>query len=166
MISKQQFLDDVANEVRICKHLFTKLPPGSLDFRLGETMRTTLELLRYLSHCASTHVYNAIHNDWANVHLRNEAAAQMTAEEFPQRMDAQLEEIRRELAGISEEEIRTRIIQLPWGGETTFGSVLVQIAAKFLAAYRLQLFLHAKAAGASELNTYNCWMGVDPPVKA
>ena len=37
------------------------------------------------------------------------------------------------------------------------------VVLRCLIAYRMQLFLHAKASGASALTTWNCWYGVDAP---
>ena len=49
MISRQQFLDSVSREINIIKHLYTKIPAGTLDFRPSEKQRSTMELLRYLA---------------------------------------------------------------------------------------------------------------------
>ena len=53
MLTRDQYLDSVAREIDICKHLYTKVDPARLDWSPGENMRTTLELLRYLTFCGS-----------------------------------------------------------------------------------------------------------------
>ena len=42
------------------------------------------------------------------------------------------------------------------------GAAILNGPAKWLAAYKMQLFLYAKASGAPELKTSNLWRGADP----
>jgi hypothetical protein len=46
------------------------------------------------------------------------------------------------------------------GDKTTVGRALVEITLKWMTAYRMQLFLGAKAAGNTEIWTPDCWSGV------
>ena len=50
--------------------------------------------------------------------------------------------------------------------ECTLGEFLVNAVLKALTAYRMQFFLYAKAAGAEELSTADCWIGKSAPPPA
>lgn len=168
MISKEQFLESLAHESNICKHLHGKLkqlPPEALEFRFSEKQRSTLELLQYLAHCAIVPMRAILANDWSNIQDAVAKSKETTFESFHADLDRQLEECGAALAGIGEEEFRTRTGALPMGMSKPLGLALIEFPLKFMAAYRLQLFLHLKAAGLTELGTANCWMGVDMPSK-
>ncbi len=127
MISKQQFLDSVAHEVKVCKHLHSKLTPGQMDYKPGENMRTTLELLRYLTFCGAGPTRALVQDDWGPISRYQETASSMNAEEFGERMDAQLTEIQELLAGVSEADLETRDAPLPWGVREPLGASLVNL---------------------------------------
>lgn len=163
MFSKEQFLDAMAGETKICKHLHGKLGDGRLDYKPGEGMRTTLELLQYLSYCAVVPMYAMVNDDWKSSGPRVERASTMTADRFPAAMDSQLAECQEIGAGLSTEELTSREVALPWGERVALGQSLVTLSLGFLTAYRMQLFIYAKASGRPELSTFNCWMGTDAP---
>ncbi len=94
MITTQQFLGSLGHETKILKHLHSKLRDGNLDYAPGENMRSTLELMRYLSWAASGPADALVHGDWSRVSRYQERASEMSAEEFPSRVDEQLETIR------------------------------------------------------------------------
>ncbi len=50
---------------------------------------------------------------------------------------------------------------LPNKQELILGAALVNFPLKFLAAYRMQLFLYLKSTLTEELTTMNCWFGMD-----
>ncbi len=162
MFDRKQFLDSVRQETPVLKHIHGKIPDGWMDFRFAEGMRSTKELLNYLGSCGWLPVYCAIHgwDKFKDVHAES-GDGDVTPSEFPAQADRQLAKIEELLGELSDEELDTRKVAYPWGGETMLGDALVNTTLKFLTAYRMQLFLHAKAAGAGELATPNCWLGRD-----
>ena len=50
---KQHLLNNIEKEINICRRLYTKIPPGQMDFRPKEGIRSILELLQYLTIIAS-----------------------------------------------------------------------------------------------------------------
>ncbi|MCA8959939.1 MAG: hypothetical protein KDC38_05480 [Planctomycetes bacterium] len=163
MLDRNQFLAALERETQICKHLHTKVKPEMLDYAPGPGSRNTLDLMRYIGVCACAPTAAVVANDWSGVREYQQRADTMSADEFPARLDAQLEDIRRQLGTVSDEDLRTRDTTLPWGETTPMGAALVNTSLAFLTAYRLQLFNHIKASGAPQLNTYNAWGGIDPP---
>ncbi len=163
MFSRDDFLDAIATETRLCIHLHGKIDDDQLEYRPVDGMRTSLELLRYLTYAAAGPMDSLVHGTWDAMGARVEKASTMAAAEFPERMEAQLEECRKIVAGLSDEDLGNRRVTLPWGEEGILGPVLVSLCLRFLTAYRMQLFVYAKAGGHPELSTYNCWMGIDAP---
>lgn len=166
MISKDDILASIREEHRVYKHLFTKIPDGGFDYRPTPGQRSTLDLLRYVSAIGIGGLKAMADNgNWA---LYGEYAARakvMPPEEFPAAMDRQMEEIEAFFAGLTEEDFRTRELKAPTGQVAPLGRGIMESVVKWLTAYRMQLFLYAKAAGNHEITTYDCWGGVDTPKK-
>ncbi len=163
MFTRDELLESIAQEISICKHLHSKLDGHSDDYQLGPEMRTTLELMRYLSWCGSGPADALINNDWSVVQGYQETAATMTAADFPKHLDNQFSRLEELLKPISDADFQTREAAFPWGGSATLGRALVNTTYAFLSAYRYQLFCHAKASGNSTMSTHNAWLGMDKP---
>jgi hypothetical protein len=165
MLTKEQFLASCAHETRVIRHLATKVPPGGLEYRPTPGQRSTLDLLRYLTSCAIVPARAMVTGSWAEAEAREQASEAVTPETFDAEMARQQEELEALLAPIPDAEFLEREAVLPWGAPTALGDALLTTVVKTLVAYRMQLFLYAKAAGAHQLGPSNCWVGVDrrPP---
>ena len=162
MLTRQQFLNQVRQEAKICRHLWSKIPPGESDRSLGPKMRTTLELLRYLASCARVSTWALLEDGWSKLRDQVDENAALPFEGFPAAMDAQVAKVESLSAAVSDADLQTRLVKLPWGATMPLGEALVSTALRFLTAYRMQLFLHLKAHGQTALNTRDCWLGEDP----
>ncbi len=161
MSFRDQLLSALAYETRVIKHLATQIPAGGLDWRPTPQQRSTLELLRYLTYAALNGV--ALYGGGGSTiaDAARERAGNLPPEEFAQAMDEQLAAMRRVLAGLTDEDLLTKSGVLPWENrETPLGEVLMLMGPQCMAAYRMQLFLHAKGAGSSGLDSGDCWGGV------
>jgi hypothetical protein len=165
MLTKEQFLASCAHETRVIRHLATKVPPGGLDYRPTPQQRSTLELLRYLTSCAIVPARAMVTGSWDEAEAREQASQAVTPEEFDAEMERQQEELEALVRPIPDADFLERRAVLPWGAPAGLGEALLVTVMKTLVAYRMQLFLYAKAAGAHELGPSNCWVGVDrrPP---
>ena len=164
MFTKAQFLDSIRNEVNLCKHIHTKLSAENADYRPGEGTRSTLELMRYLTWCGIAPMEGFLRDDWSVVGQYQEKQSEVTFENFGERMDQQMQQIESALAKVSDEDLSNRRVKFPFGDmEFALGESLVNMPLKFMAAYRLQLFNHAKVNGHPELGTFNAWLGCDAP---
>jgi hypothetical protein len=85
----------------------------------------------------------------------------MPAEAFPAAMEKQAAEIKAFFASVSEETFDMQEASLPGGGTRPLGEAILGGPFKWLAAYKLQLFLYAKSTGAAEIGTSNAWAGID-----
>lgn len=163
MITKTDLCDSICRELTICKHLYTKLPEGSLDYRPTDGQRSTLELMRYLANMPVSYFQYMLDGDFAGLRARGSATADMPAARFPAAIDEQIARLRRAFDSISQDDFASRVAKMPWGEETSLEVGVIRSLLPFVAAYKLQLFLYAKACGAIEIGTANAWAGMDMP---
>ena len=60
VLTKDELIGSLQNEVRILQHLCTKIEPSMVDYRPTPKQRSTLELLRYLTNMGPALVEGAI----------------------------------------------------------------------------------------------------------
>jgi hypothetical protein len=161
MINKEEIAASMMFECDVAKHLHGKLTPKSYDYKPSEGQRSTLELLQYLSICGIAGIQSLYQSDWKVFGTYRERASKVTAEGFPAAMDLQKKEIKEFFHSVSERDLETKDALLPIGGTQLLGRAILDLPLKWLAAYKLQLFLYAKATGVTEINTANAWMGID-----
>lgn len=161
MISKEQIAASMMFECDVAKHLHSKLTPQSHGYRPTAGQRTTVELLRYLSICGIAGIQSLHQSNWKAFGGYTERSSTMSVEEFPAAMDLQKREIKEFFDSVTERDLETRDALLPIGGTQLLGQAILNLPFKWLAAYKLQLFLYAKATGTSDINTANAWMGMD-----
>lgn len=166
MITREQLLDSMRHEVKIIRHLATKVPPGTWDWRPTPGQRSMLELLQYLTCCGSIGTVFAATGTWDHAEAIEKDAESVTPETFDAAMQKQMALLEEVIRSLPEADLLTRDAKLPWGAPTKLGLGLVDMGLKPLAAYRMQFFLYAKQAGNSALGPANCWVGVDPPKQA
>jgi hypothetical protein len=160
MITKDELLRSMLRECDICLHLATKVPPGGTDFRFTPPQRSTLELLRYLSMVGLGVSRSVVAGDWAPYQALAKEAESLAASDFPAAMARQKAALSELFAGLSDADLDRTFTQ-PWGEKMKVGQAILTLAYASLAAYRLQLFLHCKAAGNASIDTANCWAGRD-----
>ena len=163
MLSKNDLLDVMLHECDICIHLYGKLPEGSLDYRPTPQQRSTLELLRYLSFCGIGGTRYMVENNYERFTEAAERANDMPADEFPAAMERQKKEIRDVIENLSDDDFANKQVKMPPDQTVKLGRALLEAPLSWLTAYRMQLFLYAKAAGNHEIGTANCWAGIDWP---
>lgn len=161
MITKGHLAASMLRECDIAKHLFTKIPEGTFDYRPTPDQRSTLELLRYLAICGIGGIRAMEANDLMVVNEYKEQVAEMAAAEFPEAMDRQKAQIREYFDKVDERALETMEAKLPGAGSMPLDVALMNGPLKWLTAYRMQLFLYAKASGAADIGTANVWAGID-----
>ena len=161
MIRKADLLDTLVHECNVITHLHSKVPDGAWDYRPSPKQRSTRELLQYLAACGIGSARAMVDGNWKGYEAAMERAAGTEPEAFPDLMTRQREELEALLGGLTDEELASREAMLPWGEKVTLGRALLETTLKWLTAYRMQLFLYAKASGNQGINTANCWGGVD-----
>jgi hypothetical protein len=166
MSIKESLLKSYIHDLSISQHLATKFEPENADWRPRENMRSTLELMQYI-----TYIGQAMARHFVNPPVDHEAArnayreaskasgVNVTFANFSEAIEQEKDEIRAAFATITDADLN-RMTYHPFSGdETTLFEALLTVS-KYLAAYRQQLFLYAKMLGAN-VNTRNNWYGVD-----
>jgi hypothetical protein len=163
MFDKRRLLDAISTEIRVIRHLASRLPEGSLDWRPSPSQRSTIDLLRYLSTAGTDLTREMLTGSWDASRVTGKAPTSMRAEEFDAAMARQETAIRALLDPVSDADLVRRPAVLPTGETTNLGAALINVVLRALIGYRMQLFLYAKASGNDALSTANCWYGIDMP---
>ena len=157
MFSVEAFIRSYSLESDICIRLAGKIPAGGLEYRPTPGQRNTVELLRYLSKGPYNGVRRIVAGDWTLGKPAVELSKDMPPSDFVAQMHWQRDEVARMVRGADPVDLETGTILLPWGETAVKGEALVDLPLKWLVAYRTQLFLYLKAAGASQLATPDLW---------
>ncbi len=159
--TRNHVLRAMQREIGLIKHIAAQLTEGGLEYRPSPAQRSTLELLRYLPVCAVHGVHSLVADgggaDPAVAELKRRAA-RLTLSDFAEAMDVQEAALVRAMGRITDARLAAPA-DLPWGGTGTMLDVLMVFGPQCLSAYRMQLFLYAKAAGNPALDTTDCWFG-------
>jgi hypothetical protein len=161
VLTKEELVASLQNEVRILLHLAGKIDRSQLDYRPTPKQRSTLELLRYLSVMGPELIAFIRSGEFDQAAWQASLAAADRLD-FDQALDAIERQATRyaELIGeFSEADFRTEIEM--FFRKASRGSIIVNIVLCHCAAYRAQLFLYLKACGRDELSTADLWAGID-----
>ena len=169
MLSKNDVRDTLVNEYKVIKQIVSKLPEGSGDFRLSPTQRSTMELLGYLTLLGPGLLHAANDNGFAWFGEKGATLESLTLADVPAALDSAIEEMNALFEGMSDEDFASSEVSIEGMGDWTNQTWLLNTACKFVPSYKLMLFHHAKAAGNTELGTWDAWMDngeVPKPVQA
>lgn len=149
-------------ELQICKRLFKKIPKSKLNYRPAKGMRSTKELLRYISFCATECTRILVldsfkTNNWDAYTAAEKKAQKMKPAQFPRAMDQQIKDLRHLMARISDRDFANKKIAMPWGAKISLGQSIALAAARFVSGYRMQLYLYARASNGKKLGSMDCW---------
>ena len=165
VLTKEELIASLRNEVRILLHMATKIDQSKLDYRPTPTQRSTLDLLRYMAIMAPTQIATikeGIFTREAMVAAWGPAEAASKTMNFDEAIAAiakQREDLGKILSDLTEADLREELDM--FGHKQTRGYLLVNQVLCAFAAYRTQLFCYLKSCGREELNTINLWMGTD-----
>ena len=117
---KQHMLNNIEKEINICRRLYTKLSPDKMSYTPGEGVRTTLELLQYLSIAGTMmpgYWLQETDTDFGTYYGAKVAASKaMPHEQFLTVMDEQIISIKNLFDGISEDDLLNKEVAYPWNG--------------------------------------------------
>ena len=165
VLSKEELISALHNEVRILTHLAGKVDKSKLDYRPTSTQRSTLELLQYMAIMGPTllAIFKTGRFDRETLGaMFGPAVATSKTMDFDQAVAAiqkQSDDYSRLLSEWTDADFRAGIDM--FGNKTTRGAMIVNQVLGGHAAYRTQLFCYLKSCGRDELNTMNLWSGVD-----
>lgn len=161
VLTKEELIGSLQNEVRILLHLASKIDPAKVDYRPSEKQRSIIELLRYLSYMGPALLPSIKSGkfDPPSFSAAEAASKSMNLQQVLAEIGKQPALFAEVIGGFSDADLRAEIEM--FGPKASRGSTLVNIILCGFAAYRTQLFLYLKACGREELNTMNLWAGMD-----
>ena len=168
VLTKDELIVSLQNEVRIFLHLAVKVDKSKLDYRPTPQQRSVLELFQYMAIMAPTQIVSIKSGDFSKPAMM---AAWGPAEAASKKMtfEQAVEAIARQSSGFvtlfsewTDADFRSEV-EL-FGTKFTRGRMIVEMVLSGFSAYRMQLFCYLKFMGREELNTMNLWMGMDAPM--
>jgi hypothetical protein len=165
VLTKEELISSLQNEVRILLHLASKIDPKHIDYRPTAKQRSIIELLRYLS-IMGPGLVPAIKTgtfDGAAWQAATAAAEKMDLSAVLASIEKQSAGYAESLGAFTEADFRGEIEM--FGRKASRGSIIVNLVLCGFAAYRTQLFIYLKACGRDEMNTMNLWAGMDAPMQ-
>lgn len=162
VLTKEELIGSMQNEVRILLHLATKIDRDHLDYRPTPKQRSTIELLRYLAMMGPALIQSAKGGafDPATWTATQKALEGKTFDQVIDAIAATADQYTALLGDMSDADFRKDVEM--FGRKSTCGSFIVNTVLCGYAAYRTQLFLYLKSCGRTELKTMNLWAGMDP----
>jgi hypothetical protein len=163
ILSSQELVASLQNDVRILQHLISKLDAGSLDYRPTPGQRSARELVIYLSMMGPTLTAYALAEspDTATWVDAETAATGRTFDEAVQIIGTHGAQYAALLSGVPEALYRAEFIDFD-GNRVSRGAFIVNLVLAGTAMYRMQLFLYLKACGLP-LSSADLWSGTDAP---
>ena len=166
VLTREELVLSLQDEVRILLHLAGKVDPAQLDYRPTPTQRSTIELLRYLSVMGPA-LIASIRSGVFDTTIWQAAladASRLTFDEALAAIGDQTRQYAALIAEFSDDDLRSEVQMFYRTGSR--GSIIVNIVLCHHTAYRTQLFLYLKACGRDELGTANLWAGMDAAVSS
>jgi hypothetical protein len=162
MLNTDELKAALSEEIRIIRHLATKIDSSKTDWRPTEDQRSTLELLRYLALVGIGPLRAMLAGSWDVIGEMTKELEGMDLADFDASMESQERALHSELDALGDTGLTEREGQMPWGDSVPMGHAIFSTSLRFLCAYRMQLFLYIKQSGAPGLSTSNAWLGMDP----
>lgn len=159
---KDFLLKSIIKDLKVLKRLAGKVPEDQMDFRPKEGVRSTEELLQYLSY-ASTAILQYWLDNPDQVEFRtfmtkvSDQSKNLKKEDFPQVFENQAAVAEKLFSRFSDEELLTKEVVHPSGTTFKLGEAIIETSVKWLAAYKMQLFLYLKMSTDHLLTTPDLW---------
>ena len=162
---KDILLNSIIKDLRVIKRLSGKIPLDQMNFRPKENVRSTEELLKYLSFTVTAPIdfwLNSPAEDFrSHFGKLNEASKNIAPEAYPAIFEQQIEAIHLLFEKISESDLLNKEVTLPSGTPSKLGEAILETSVKWLSAYKMQLFLYIKISTDHQLTTPDLWRKVE-----
>ena len=160
-MNKHILLNSIIKDLQIVKRLSTKIPVDQVNFRPKENVRSTLEILQYLCNCGTNTIRYWYRTDGSDLKTfsaeRNAYLKTLTLDKIAAELDAQIEMAKHLFANITESDLVNKEVDFPWGEKAMLGEAIMNTNIKWLAAYKLQLFLNIKLSTDEKITTPDLW---------
>ncbi|MGZ3865594.1 MAG: hypothetical protein ACXVC6_01220 [Bacteroidia bacterium] len=162
---KKHLLQNIEREIVLLKQLTPFIEEKDLAFRPAEKVRSTYEVMQYISGIGEVMMH------WFIVGMtpeyREKIAARrstLTLVNFPERLDEQWQNIQKYFETINDEDLVSKMVEMPSKEKMELGAAIINGPIKWLATYRMQIFVNLKANGKDQLSTKEAWVIPAPAV--
>lgn len=156
---KEHLLLNLQREILLLKRLTAIIREKDLDFRPMEKVRSTRELMQYLSGIGANMMRAFTEDLSAEARQKmREYTTTATLDNIQLRLDEQWAAIEHAMSLITEEDLLSREVELPWKEKMALGAAIMHAPLRWLATYRMQLFIQLKMSGHDELGTADAWV--------
>ncbi|MGZ3882743.1 MAG: hypothetical protein ACXVDK_17590 [Bacteroidia bacterium] len=157
---KQHLLQNLERETILLKQLASVIEEKDLQFRPHEKLRSTYELMQYISAVAYVMMRRFVDNDITPEEREKitQHRSTLTRENFEARIDEQWQQIQLYMSKISDQDLLTKEVELPWKEKMPLGAAIINAPVKWLAVYRMELFMYLKMNGHTEMSTNEAWL--------
>lgn len=156
---KEHLLLNLEREIYLLKRMIPLIEEKDLAFRPVEKVRSTFELMQYLSEIGTTMMNWFL--DGMTPEYRAKVAERrqsLTLGNFAERLDEQVANIRKYMERVSEEDLYKKIVELPSKEKMPLGAAIINAPIKWLATYRMELFVYLKMCGKAHISTREAWV--------
>lgn len=156
---KQHLLLNFEREILLLKRLTAVIQEKDLDFRPMEKVRSTRELMQYLSGIGANMMRAFTEDIPAEARQKmREYTATANLENIHERLEEQWAAIQHAMSTVTDEDLFSREVELPWKERMALGAAIMHAPLRWLATYRMQLFIQLKMSGHDELGTADAWI--------
>ncbi len=159
MISRDEMIQAIQHEYRIIRHLHSKIPAESYDYKPSEKQRTLRQVLGFLVHGPAVCARVLSTGDQSLFGKMDEDIKVYSEANFLADLEAAEKEVVDNVRSVSDEKLNEEI--QVFGVTMKRSSWYLNLILEGLVAYRMQVFLYLKVAGRPELNTANLWLARD-----
>ena len=163
VLTREQLIESFRQEVKVIKHLYSKVQPKDLDYRPSPVQRSLQELLDFIPCNAAAVLKHVMSGEWTSSAGTFDGVKRSARKDFLATLDHEVELLVVMIKSIPDDHFQNKDVIIPPGITMKLGPALIAFNLKFFTAYRMQLFLYLKATGHTELGTPNLWMGADMP---
>jgi hypothetical protein len=160
---KEHLIWNMEREITLLKRMIPLIEEKDLSFRPTEKVRSTYELMQYLSEIGSTMMH------WYLVGMTpefrekiGERRKSLTIANFAERLDEQAANIRKHFESVTEEDLQKKMVEMPSKEKLALGAAIINGPIKWMATYRMELFVYLKICGKDHISTREAWV-IDQP---
>jgi len=159
-VKKDEYFQYAIDSFKPVENMLKMVPADKLDWKPGPTFMSMGELICHLGSGIGSELRMAVNNSWPTPEEMNEAMKQMPScnvQEALQKLEKDKTDLRKLLAGLTEEEFATKVISVPWGWKSSVERMALDFRDHF-AHHKMQLFIYLFLLG-FPVNTETLYMG-------
>lgn len=159
-MKKDEFYQYALDAFRPAESLLKMVPSDKLDWKPGPDFMTMGQLICHLADGIGGELRMAINNSWPKMEEMSEAMKQMPScnvQEAAAKLEKDKSTLKEVLAGVSEQDFATKIIEVPWGWKSPIEKMALDFREHFT-NHKMQLFTYLKLLG-FPVNTEKLYFG-------